>query len=736
MTATLAIALSGAALLSAAWHVRRRITRRLLRMTLRLVYRVEVDGLAHAEQALPRAVIAANHASFLDGLLLGAFLPGRPVFAVDTRIATRWWARPFLSLVDARPVDPANPHSIRAMIRAVAEGRSCIIFPEGRLTTTGGLMKVYEGPALIAERASAPLVPVRIEGVEDTPFSRLAGKTPRRWFPRIRIRVLPPQAIAAPAGVRGRARRAALRDRLADVMIEATFASARIDTTILATVLDAARRHGAGFPIASDATGVTLTYRRLLAGAFALGRRLAAVTAPGDCVGVLLPTSAASLVTFVALHSTRRVPAMLNATSGASGLESACLAAGLRVVVTARAFVERAGLHGLVAALETRVTVLYLEDLKASIGPVARMAGLLGAITARPRHDAARANDPAVVLFTSGSEGTPKGVVLTHRNLLANRAQLASVLDLSREDLVFNALPLFHSFGLTGGLLLPLLSGVPTFLYPSPLHYRAVPELAYGLNATILFGTDTFLRGYAKAADAYDFYNVRYVFAGAERVAAETRRLWFDKFGLRILEGYGATETAPALAVNTPRHFKAGTVGRFLPGIAWRLAPIAGVTDGARLAVAGPNVMAGYLRAERPGMIEPPEGGWYDTGDVVHVDDDGFVTIRGRAKRFAKIAGEMVSLGAVEDLAAATWPGFDHAVVAVADARRGEQLVLVTTAPTATRQTLMAAARAAGRAEITVPRTVLGVRALPVLGTGKTDYQAVGRLAAEMARAS
>jgi len=263
-----------------------------------------------------------------------------------------------------------------------------------------------------------------------------------------------------------------------------------------------------------------------------------------------------------------------------------------------------------------------------------------------------------------------------------------------------------------------------------------VPELAYGLNATIRFGTDTFLRGYAKAADAYDFHNVRYVFAGAERVAAETRRLWFDKFGLRILEGYGATETAPALAVNTPRHFKAGTVGRFLPGIAWRLAPIAGVSDGARLAVAGPNVMAGCLRAERPGMIEPPEGGWYDTGDVVHVDDEGFVTIRGRAKRFAKIAGEMVSLGAVEDLAAATWPGFDHAVVAVANARRGEQLVLVTTAPTATRQTLMAAARAAGRAEITVPRTVLGVRALPVLGTGKADYQAVGRLAAEMARAS
>ncbi len=277
-----------------------------------------------------------------------------------------------------------------------------------------------------------------------------------------------------------------------------------------------------------------------------------------------------------------------------------------------------------------------------------------------------------MVLFTSGSEGTPKGVVLSHRNLLANRHQLASVVDISPKDIVFNALPVFHSFGLTGGLLLPLLAGVRTFLYPSPLHYRTVPELVYGVNATILFGTDTFLAGYARVADNYDFYSVRYVFAGAERVKAETRRVWFEKFGIRILEGYGATETSPALAVNTPMHFKAGTVGRLLPGIRASARAVEGIDEGGRLFVHGPNVMLGYLRAEKPGVLEPPADGWYDTGDIVEIDAEGFVTIKGRAKRFAKVAGEMVPLGAVEDFVAKLWPDEQHAVVSGArpEARR------------------------------------------------------------------
>jgi acyl-[acyl-carrier-protein]-phospholipid O-acyltransferase/long-chain-fatty-acid--[acyl-carrier-protein] ligase len=427
---------------------------------------------------------------------------------------------------------------------------------------------------------------------------------------------------------------------------------------------------------------------------------------------------------------------MLNSSTGATSALAACRAARVALVLTSRRFVEKAKLGSLVAALEPHTTIVYLEDLKGEIGVLSRVTALCRSLVGGSGRRSAGADDPAVVLFTSGSEGTPKGVVLSHRNLLANRHQLAVVVDVNPRDVVLNALPVFHSFGLTGGLLLPLLAGVRTFLYPSPLHYRTVPELAYGINATILFGTDTFLAGYARVADSYDFYSVRYVFAGAERVRPETRRAWFERFGIRILEGYGTTETAPALAVNTPMRFRAGTVGRLLPGIEHRLERVDGIDEGGRLFVRGPNVMLGYLRAENPGVLDPPPHGWYDTGDIVDVDADGFLTIKGRAKRFAKVAGEMVPLGVVEDLAARVWPHSTHAVVSIPDVKRGEQLVLVTDHAAPTRGALVAAAREAGLPEIYVPRSIARVTSIPMLGSGKVDYVNVNQLATELAKAS
>lgn len=719
----------------AAWILRKAMLKMAIRLVLRVLYRVEVHGLEHARAASTRSVIAANHASFLDGLLLGAFLPGAPVFAIDTFIAKKWWVRPFLSLVDAMPIDPTNPLSLRSMIRAVEGGASCIIFPEGRITTTGSLMKVYEGPAVITERAKAQLVPVRIEGVEQTPFSRF-NAVRRRWFPKIRITVMPARRLSVPEGVVGRKRRAALRSALHDVMVQLVFNTARLDTTMFDALLEARAMHGSNHLVLDDIDQQPLTYGGLITASLALGGVLAKRTRAGEHVGVLLPTSRAAVVTFFALQATSRVPAMLNFSTGPAAGRAACAAAEIRLVITARRFIERAKLEPLVAALAESATVIYLEDVRGEIGTVARLSALVRGRLIRPQANAARANDPAVVLFTSGSEGTPKGVVLSHRNLLANRHQLASVIDVNPKDIVLNALPVFHSFGLTGGLLLPLLAGVKTFLYPSPLHYRTVPELAYGINATILFGTDTFLAGYARVADNYDFYSVRYVFAGAERVKPETRRVWFEKFGIRILEGYGATETAPAITVNTPMHFKAGTVGRFLPGIEHRLDKIEGIDAGGRLSVTGPNVMRGYLRAENPGVLEPPPDGWYDTGDIVDVDADGFVTIKGRVKRFAKIAGEMVPLGAVEELVSNTYPKSAHAVVALPDTKKGERLVLLTAHADVQRAALATAAREAGLPEIYLPRSIVRVPSIPVLGTGKTDYVQVMRLALDAAPAA
>ncbi|HKX07994.1 MAG TPA: acyl-[ACP]--phospholipid O-acyltransferase [Stellaceae bacterium] len=696
----------------------------LLAGLFRLVYGVQVRGLEHVAEAGERVVIVANHLSFIDGALLATFLPGRPAFAVAANRAAAWWVKPFLSLVDAVPIDPLKPLATKTLIRAVEEGRPCVIFPEGRLTVTGALMKIYEGPAMIADKAKAMILPVRLDGLQYTRFSRLKGKVRRRWIPRVTVTIQRPRSIELSDEIKGRRRRREIGLRLYDIMSSMMFETAETGKTLFQAVLDARHIHGGDRGMLEDIERKPMTYDRLVTGAFVIGRRLAAVSAPLEKVGVLLPNANVTAATLSALHAFRRVPAMLNYSTGAKNMGIACEIAEIRTIVTSRRFVERAKLEAALSTLSSGRRVIYLEDLRAEVTLFERLRGFIGAHFPRAIHGRLRpsADDPAVVLFTSGSEGTPKGVVLSHRNILANCHQLAARVDFNPSDIVFNALPMFHSFGLTGGTILPLISGVKIFLYPSPLHYRIVPELAYDTNATILFGTDTFLTGYARAGHPYDFYSVRYVFAGAERVREETRRGWTERFGLRILEGYGATETAPVLATNTPMHFKAGTVGRLLPGIEARLEPVEGIHDGGRLVVSGPNVMLGYLREGAPGVLEPPAGGWYDTGDIVALDAEGFVTIKGRAKRFAKIAGEMVSLAAVEAQASRLWPDFRHAALAFPDPRKGEQVVLLTENPAGTADVLRADAHAHGIAEVMVPRPVIPVPEIPLLGTGKVDY--------------
>jgi acyl-[acyl-carrier-protein]-phospholipid O-acyltransferase/long-chain-fatty-acid--[acyl-carrier-protein] ligase len=457
---------------------------------------------------------------------------------------------------------------------------------------------------------------------------------------------------------------------------------------------------------------------------------LAETTAAGEHVGVLLPNAVGAVVAFMALQAFGRVPAMLNVTTGAEGMLTACRTANIRVVVCSRRFAERGRLQREIERMASQITFIWLEDLRESFGLRAQLRGWRDARRAhRLPGWRGSADDPAVVLFTSGTEGVPKGVVLSHRNILANCAQAVAVIDFTSADLVFNALPMFHAFGLTVATLLPLLRGVPVFLYPTPLHYRLVPELIYGSDATIVFGTDTFLAGWARYAHPYDFRAVRYLFAGAERLREETRRLYAEHFGVRLLEGYGATETGPALSINTPMRNAPGSVGRFLPGIAWRVEKIEGLTAAGRLWVSGPNVMLGYLRASAPGVLEPLGQNWYDTGDIVDVDAAGFVWVRDRAKRFAKIGGEMVPMTVGETLAASIWPNDAHAVVALADPNKGERLVLVTSQMSADLHTLLQAAHAQGIPDIMVPRNIRTVARLPRLGSGKVDYLAAKRLA-------
>lgn len=702
----------------------------LLRGVLRILYRVRVTGLEHYAAAGPRVLVVANHTSFLDAALLAAFLPDRLTFAVNTEIAKRWWMRPLRKIVEAFPLDPTNPYSLKSLIRYLEQDRRAVIFPEGRITVTGSLMKIYPGPGLVADKSGATLLPVRIEGAQYTPFSRLRGRVRLRWFPPVTLTILPPRRLELPAAVRGRERRSVAGKRLADLMTEMMFATSNYRRTLFGALLDARRVHGGGHLVVEDVERAPLTYDALVVRALALGSIVAEDTRRAETVGVMLPNASAAVAMLFGLQAYGRVAAMLNYTLGAKSLVAACEAAAIRRVYTSERFVVAAKLEHLVARLRDVTTVVYLEDVRERVTPWRRLAAAVAgrfaaALYVRRR---VRPDEAAIVLFTSGSEGMPKGVVLSHANLLANREQVAARIDFSAQDVVLNALPLFHSFGLTAGTLLPLLSGIRTFFYPSPLHYRIVPEMAYDINATIMFGTNTFLAGYARFAHPYDFYSVRYVFAGAEKLKDETRRIWTDKFGVQVFEGYGATETSPVLATNTPIDARAGSVGRFLPGIEHALDPVPGV-EGGRLSVRGPNVMLGYLKHDRPGVIQPPATergpGWYDTGDIVVVDAEGFVTIQGRAKRFAKIGGEMVSLTAVEELATRAWPEAQHACVSLPDFQKGEQLVLVTTRAQAERAELSARARADGMSELHVPKRIALVPAIPLLGSGKTDYPAV-----------
>ena len=730
-------AVLGAANLLAAWWIFHTLPtsafRDLLSVILRCFYRLDVTGLDQFAKAGPNPIVALNHVSLLDAGLALSLLDRDPVFAIDATIATRWWVKPFLKLTNALPIDPSKPMATRALINAVRGGETLVIFPEGRITRTGSLMKVYDGAGLIADKTGVPVVPVWIEGLERTPFSYLTEwQTRPRMLPKVTAKVLEPRRVHVAEDLFGKKRRQAAGAALYDVMSDAAFRTSRIDRTIVEATLAAGEEHGWKRVALEDPVAGSLTYKRVAIGLRVLGTKLMPLAPLGKAVGVMLPTAAGTAVTVLALQSAGRVPAMINFTAGIANVMAACRAAGVDTVLTSRAFIEKAKLDKLAAAMAEGVKLVYLEDVRATVTAADKLRGLLNHRTPLvPR----RPDDPAAILFTSGSEGAPKGVVVSHRNLLANVAQVAARIDFGRSDKIFQVLPMFHAFGLMAGLVLPLVSGVPVYLYPSPLHYRIVPELVYSINATAIFGTDTFLAGYARSSNAYDFRSLRLVVAGAEAVKEATRKVYLEKFGLRILEGYGITETGPVLAVNTPMFNRFGTVGRLLPDVEARLAPVEGVEGGGRLSVRGPNVMLGYVRDGDLGRIEPPPEGWHDTGDIVAIDADGFLTIKGRAKRFAKIAGEMVSLAALEAVAADLWPDCNSAATTLPDPRKGERIVMVTERKDATRAGFQSYARDKGVADVAMPSEVVVVDQLPLLGSGKLDHPAVQRLVRERAEA-
>lgn len=692
------------------------IIRIMARMLVKFLFRVQTVNF----EQLPfgdRLIIMPNHVSFLDGLFLALYLPKNTVFAVNRERAHDF--KLILKFANFIKIDQANPYSMRKIINLVNAGVPVVIFPEGRISITGSLMKIYDGPGFVALKTGATIYPCVINGSEYSKMSRVKDKVRTRWLPKIQLFLDDPCQMTFDKNQSFKQQKREASAKILKIMQKAIFNSRFYGhpENLFEQLLQAAHVHGRNSEIAEDLKQ-KVTYKQVLLTSYILGGKLNSMIDPNEeNVGVLLPNAIAHLCTLFGFFFVNKTPAIFNFSAGTQTNLDCAQTAGIKTVVTSREFVEKGGFAELIEQFERQHKIIYLEDVKETLGLADKLTGLWYLlINKKP----APAEHHRVILFTSGSESKPKGVVLKHSNILANMLQALTFIDLTPKDKFFSSLPMFHSFGLTAGTLLPVLFGMPVFLYPTPLHYKQIPEYIYDRNATVILGTSTFFAGYGKYAHPYDFYSIRFAIVGAEKLKDETRQLWLDKFGIRILEGYGCTETAPILALNTPMCYRQGTVGKLLPGIEYKLQTVEGINGGGNLLVKGPNVMEGYLLNDI-GFVPADE--WYDSGDVVEFDQDDYITIKSRLKRFAKLGGEMVSLNLVEELAHKCF-GNDknYAAVNVSDAKKGEIIVLVTNDENTTLQVFKEFLNNNRYNMLMSPAKIMFIENLPLLGSGKTDY--------------
>ena len=704
------------------------ILQTVLRFAFNSIYRTKLVGIENYNKVKnDPLVIIANHTSWLDAILLAAFFPDKLTFALNSTMTEHWLIRFFVKLNKVYLIDPTQAMSLRGLIESVKAGEKVVIFPEGRLTATGSIMKIYEAPAMVAHKTGAKILPVHIKGMQHSVFTRMRYKVLHLW-PQVQINITAPHTFKIHSDLDNRAKRKYASSFLYKIMTEMSFTSNRPSTTLFDALLQAGKNHGLSHKVIDDISRTPTSYRTLIQKTFILRSALRS-RLKNDFIGILLPTFTPTLINVFSIQTLGKTPVLLNFTHGAKNLLECCHTTNTSEIITSRKFIAVLQIESIIDALKSNnIDIIYLEDIKDNLSGASMAIGYLaGYFPALYRHyiiPEIDCNSPAVILFTSGSEGQAKGVALSHSNITANITQLNSVLDLNRDDKIFNALPLFHSFGLVGALL-PLLSGVQVFLYPRALHYRLIAELIYETNSTILFGTDYILNLYAQHANSYDFYSLRYVFAGAEKLQQHTAQLWFEKFGIRILEGYGLTEASPGVSFNTPMHNKKGTVGRILPQIEYKIEPINGIHNGGKMWIRGPNIMLGYMLHSNPGVISPPKDGWHNTGDITHVDQDGFCSILGRVKRFAKIAGEMISLTAVEQAIGKHFPSDNHAILTSTCPKRGEVMTLYTESQTLTKPDLQQSFSRAGIAELWLPKNIVHIAEIPRFPTGKTNYTAL-----------
>lgn len=689
--------------------------RLLLRILLTWLFKIKLIGFEKMNFSGP-TIILPNHVSFLDAIFLYAFLPKGVCFVINTGISEKLGF--ILNYIDHITVDPLNPYSLKTIVGIIKTGKTVVIFPEGRITTTGSLMRVYSGIGFIAQKTGAAVYPMIFSGLQYSKLSYITDKVKATWFPQVSMYVDEVIYLEASGEQNAKNHKQEISDKILMIMQHAMFKAKQHgdqEINLFNELVKAGQLHGMNKIMAEDING-KITYKKTIMGSYILGEKFRKIFTKEEIIGVLLPNSIGHVVTLFALCYSNKTPGIFNFSAGSQNNIDCGETAGIKTILTSRAFVEKAKFEEYIDQLATRFSIIYLEDIKATVSMMDKITSLVKYLCkAKPM---AQSSD-RVILFTSGSESKPKGVVLPQSSIKANLDQIACVIDYTAKDKMMNALPMFHSFGLTAGTLLPIVGGMEVFLYPSPLHYKVIPEISYDRSVTILLGTPTFLMGYGKHAHNYDFYSVRYALAGGEKLKDEVRTLWQEKFGIRIFEGYGTTEMSPVISLNTPLFNRIGTVGKFLPGIEWKTEAVDGILGGGNLLIKGANAMNGYLLHDQ-GFV--PKEEWYNCGDVVQVDEDGFITIKSRLKRFAKISGEMVSLDAVERAAEECFGIDGNAAINVSDDKKGERIVLYTMHGRATKQLLREYFSQSKQSMIMMPAEIYIVEELPLLGSGKIDY--------------
>ena len=752
MLALAVVGLGGA--IYTVWQLPQSLVRFFIGRLMAVRYRLQVIGLDNMP-AQGGVLMLGNHISWVDWAMVQMASP-RPVrFVMERVIYERWWLRWFLDFFGVVPISGAGSRSaLRAVTELLNRGQVVCVFPEGTLSKNAQLAEFKRGFELAAQGADAVILPFYLRGLWGSRFSNASEKLKAsRRDGRARDVIV---AFGPTLPIEANAQQ--VKQAVFELSVSSWAEHVHTLPTLPAAWLAVAKRRLA-VPAVFDSAGITLTNRRLIAAVLLFARAIR-TRCPEQNLGILLPASSAGVITNLAGWLAGKTVVNLNYTASADALATALASAGIRNVITADRFLRKLGQRGIDAeTLLAGATLHRMEEIRARIGRAQGLAALMAAI-ALPGSllrllycHRVQPQDTAAILFSSGSEGAPKGVELTHRNILANVRQIADVLNTETDDLMLSNLPLFHAFGLTATTALPLLEGIPMVCHPDPTDALGSAKAIARYKATVLCSTSTFLRLYIRNRKVHPLMldSLRIVVAGAERLSPDVRDAFAVKFGKRIYEGYGATETTPVASVNVPDAIeianwkvqtgtKPGTVGMPLPGTSFRivdpvtLEALPTGEDGLIL-IGGVQVMKGYLNdpeRTREAVVELDGQRWYKTGDKGHLDADGFLTIVDRYTRFAKLGGEMVSLGAIEERArlALDAPEAELCAVALPDIKKGERVVLLAAGQDP--QSLRARLLEADINPLLLPAAILRVESVPKLGSGKTDFAAARRLAAAL----